>query len=130
MDINYNITTIYIKPNIIQDYTFIHFDSRFHLEQFIKINNNLSFGHRCCDHKGIKVHNISNEEINFLRKEFFKYINNNFNKKNNKKNIGECSICYDNKPIKTTKCNHLYCYECLESWYAIKKECPMCRAPL
>ena len=81
MDINYNITTIYIKPNNIQDYTFIHFDSRFHLEQFIKINNNLSFGHRCCDHKGIKVHNISNEEINFLKKEFFIFFYNNFNKK-------------------------------------------------
>ena len=102
MDINYNITTIYIKPNIIQDYTFIHFDSRVHLEQFIKINNNLSFGHRCCDNKGIKVNNISNQEINSLKKEFFKHINDNFNKKNNinKKNIGECSICYENKPIK------------------------------
>ncbi|MDA9216503.1 hypothetical protein N9O88_01620 [bacterium] len=126
MDININLKTIYIKANNIKDYTFIHFDSRFHLEQFIKINNKLLFGHKCCDGKGIKINHISNEELKSLKDTFLKNINNNFHKKN----IGECSICYENKLIKNTICNHQFCYECLGSWLKIKKECPMCRAYL
>ena len=128
MAINYEITTIYIKPNNIEDNTFIHFDSKYHLDLFINMNKNLSFGHKCCSDKGIKVNYISHEEINSLKKIFFEYIN---NKKNiSEKNKGECSICYDTKYLKKTVCNHSFCDECFQSWYNIKKECPMCRAPL
>ena len=96
------------------------------MKQFIKINNKLLFGHQCCHGKGIKINNISNEELKSLKDKFLKNINNNFHKKN----IGECSICYENKLIKNTICNHQFCYECLGSWLKIKKECPMCRAYL
>mgnify|MGYP003331178256 CR=1 FL=1 len=40
MDINYDLTTIYIKPQF-EDNTFIHFDSSSHLNQFIKYNNKI-----------------------------------------------------------------------------------------
>lgn len=126
MDININLNTIYVQPYQSEGYTFIHFDSSFLLEQFIKINNKQLFGHKCCHGKGIKINNISNEELKSLKDKFLKNINNNFHKKK----IGECSICYENKLIKNTICNHQFCYECLGSWLKIKKECPMCRAYL
>ena len=66
-----------------------------------------------------------------LKKDFLKYINNKSNKKNiSKENLGECSICYENKSLKNTTCNHSFCYGCYQSWTSIKKECPMCRRPL
>ena len=130
MDINYDLTTIYIKPQF-EDNTFIHFDSSSHLNQFIKYNKNLWYGHKCCSDKGIKVNNISNQEINLLKKDFLKYINHKSNKKKfSKENLGECSICYENKSLKNTTCNHSFCYGCYQSWTSIKKECPMCRRPL
>ena len=40
----------------------------------------------------------------------------------------QCIICYDNKWIVNTECNHKICISCL---FKIKKdECPYCRAKL
>ena len=42
----------------------------------------------------------------------------------------ECSICLDNiklKDLKTTKCNHHYHKECINTWTRTKRNCPLCR---
>lgn len=39
-----------------------------------------------------------------------------------------CSICFDTatEPV-VTKCGHLYCWPCLETWLKREPECPMCK---
>lgn len=42
----------------------------------------------------------------------------------------DCSICYQKKDLENriiTPCNHVFHQKCLESWTAIKKNCPYCR---
>ena len=42
-----------------------------------------------------------------------------------------CIICFNNIPedkLCRTNCNHIYCKECLHTWFDRGKvECPMCR---
>ena len=42
-----------------------------------------------------------------------------------------CIICFNNIPVESlckTNCNHIYCKECLHTWFDRGKiECPMCR---
>jgi hypothetical protein len=40
--------------------------------------------------------------------------------------VDECAICYENKVLETTKCNHTFCNDCL---FKIKT-CSMCRSKL
>lgn len=42
----------------------------------------------------------------------------------------ECSVCFNdikNEDLCKTDCNHLFCFECLNRWLEIKKDCPTCR---
>ena len=40
----------------------------------------------------------------------------------------ECAICYcHDKPFTITKCNHLFCKECLKTWLSQSVQCPSCR---
>ena len=39
----------------------------------------------------------------------------------------ECGICYTNKNILKTDCNHIFCSKCLSTWREIKNSCPICR---
>ena len=44
-----------------------------------------------------------------------------------------CSICQDdtlNNDFTRTKCNHLYCTQCLNTWLETRSTCPKCRAIL
>lgn len=42
-----------------------------------------------------------------------------------------CSICYETKDnMNLTKCNHLFCEECLVKWLKMNKKCPNCRTSL
>ena len=43
--------------------------------------------------------------------------------------VSECSICLINTPDSITKCNHYYCYECINKWYTKNNTCPICRKP-
>jgi len=42
-----------------------------------------------------------------------------------------CIICFNNIPVESlckTNCNHIYCKDCLHTWFDRGKiECPMCR---
>ena len=42
----------------------------------------------------------------------------------------ECIICLDNmivgNNIKALQCGHIYHYECINKWFNVKKECPIC----
>ncbi len=42
-----------------------------------------------------------------------------------------CIICFNNIPVESlckTNCNHIYCKECLHTWFDRGNiECPMCR---
>ena len=45
--------------------------------------------------------------------------------------VNECYICYENKGLLKTKCNHNFCLDCILKCYIfIKKECPYCRNEL
>ncbi len=39
----------------------------------------------------------------------------------------DCGICYTNKNILKTDCNHIFCSKCLSTWRQIKNSCPICR---
>ena len=39
----------------------------------------------------------------------------------------ECSICYNKNKLCNTICNHPFCYDCINTWYKINKNCPVCR---
>ncbi len=47
-----------------------------------------------------------------------------------KKDIENCSICYNDTPEIITKCNHQYCKECIETWMKRENICPYCRGGL
>ena len=42
----------------------------------------------------------------------------------------ECIICLDDMKIgdniKILKCGHIYHYKCINDWFKVKKECPIC----
>ena len=42
----------------------------------------------------------------------------------------ECIICLDDMKIsdhiKILKCGHIYHYKCINDWFEVKKECPIC----
>jgi len=39
-----------------------------------------------------------------------------------------CNICYEiNEQMITTRCNHLFCNDCLTTWTQNNNTCPMCR---
>lgn len=38
-----------------------------------------------------------------------------------------CGICYVSMSNVVTTCNHQFCYTCLNEWYNINTNCPMCR---
>ena len=42
----------------------------------------------------------------------------------------ECIICLDDMKIgdniKILKCGHIYHYKCINEWFNVKKECPIC----
>lgn len=45
-----------------------------------------------------------------------------------------CPVCFESltsnlKPI-TTRCGHLFCSECLESFIRISKKCPSCKSSI
>ena len=42
---------------------------------------------------------------------------------------GTCPICHDNlsEPTKL-HCKHIFCEECVSTWFDREKTCPMCRA--
>lgn len=46
-------------------------------------------------------------------------------------NFDDCSICHKKysigQEISITRCNHVYHEKCLNQWFAIKSECPLCR---
>ena len=42
----------------------------------------------------------------------------------------ECSICFDDineNDKKILNCNHVYHEECIEKWFSINHQCPLCR---
>jgi hypothetical protein len=39
----------------------------------------------------------------------------------------QCSVCYTNKNLFYTACNHNFCENCIKTWLEIKKNCPVCR---
>lgn len=50
---------------------------------------------------------------------------------------GDCPICQETPtaPVKTRKCGHVFCQDCLEFWWCTNTErdiitCPMCRADI
>lgn len=49
-----------------------------------------------------------------------------------KQKIIRCPICFHEvmSPKKSNNCRHVFCKFCLENWYKIKPNCPMCRAPI
>ena len=71
-------------------------------------------------------------------------INNNINKNIKNKEVekvyyfklkkdfenNECIICLDNmivgNNIKSLQCGHIYHYECINKWFNVRKECPVC----
>ncbi|KAG0236548.1 E3 ubiquitin ligase [Actinomortierella wolfii] len=43
----------------------------------------------------------------------------------------QCAVCVDYFAVPyTVECGHTFCYTCLHSWLAIRKECPTCRTKL
>ena len=42
----------------------------------------------------------------------------------------ECIICLDDMKIgdhiKILKCGHIYHHKCINEWFNVKKECPIC----
>ena len=42
-----------------------------------------------------------------------------------------CSICLNNIHNAATliSCQHAFCFECIESWFKLKKICPLCKSP-
>ena len=52
----------------------------------------------------------------------------NYNKIEEKLKSFDCPICYNNKPDVITKCNHLFCFNCIEKHYEKNNmNCPYCR---
>lgn len=48
--------------------------------------------------------------------------------KNKVKKIENCLICYENNSTILTKCNHFYCFNCIENHFYINdNRCPYCR---
>jgi hypothetical protein len=43
----------------------------------------------------------------------------------------KCSICKDpfEEPVKT-RCDHTFCYKCIEQWINTVNSCPICRSPI
>jgi hypothetical protein len=42
--------------------------------------------------------------------------------------MSTCPIClYDNPDYKLTICGHMFHQNCIDQWFAIKPECPLCR---
>ena len=42
--------------------------------------------------------------------------------------MSDCSICLDKiTNIFTTKCNHSFCNDCIDSWIRQHNNCPLCR---
>jgi hypothetical protein len=39
----------------------------------------------------------------------------------------DCNICLSVESNCKTKCNHEYCYDCINTWYSKNTTCPMCR---
>ena len=39
-----------------------------------------------------------------------------------------CMICLTNKSDIITQCDHIYCYDCIDIWLNINKNCPYCRS--
>lgn len=44
-----------------------------------------------------------------------------------------CSVCFELFEEKThvvilNRCNHIFCYECIEEWSTKKRTCPLCKA--
>ena len=41
-----------------------------------------------------------------------------------------CSICFEDineNDKKKTKCNHVYHEKCIDKWFSINHQCPLCR---
>lgn len=40
-----------------------------------------------------------------------------------------CPICLNIciLPAKPNKCMHIFCFNCINAWFSIKKRCPLCR---
>ena len=42
---------------------------------------------------------------------------------------GICPICHDNlKDATMLHCKHIFCEECVATWFDRERTCPMCRA--
>ena len=59
--------TYLISINKEKDGSFIHFDSISHLNKFVNIFNTLTYGHKCCGGKGIKIIGIADKETSDLK---------------------------------------------------------------
>ena len=45
----------------------------------------------------------------------------------------ECSICLEDielKDLEILSCNHKFHKECIDTWFRINKNCPMCKCDL
>ena len=46
----------------------------------------------------------------------------------NNSSKSECPICFSKTVLKRIpSCNHQICYNCLESWFRVSSQCPICR---
>jgi hypothetical protein len=43
------------------------------------------------------------------------------------KTSGECSVCYESGPAIQTRCGHIFCESCINTWTEKNITCPMCR---
>ena len=108
------------------EHNFIHFESCGETHLFKNTYNDLQYGHECCDGKGILVYNKTSCELNKLKKELF---SDNIKKKTFTKGIkDECVICYENKQLIKTVCEHSFCNGCISEWIQTNNTCPMCRS--
>jgi hypothetical protein len=41
-----------------------------------------------------------------------------------------CAICYGEKQMIQTECNHFFCRHCIHEWIKNNKSCPLCRKDL
>ena len=58
---------------------------------------------------------------------------NDFIRKKTLKTFDKCSICLNEiyeDDLKTTKCNHNFHLECIETWLVSNRKCPLCREKL
>lgn len=127
--VEYNITSADLDDNgnYYIEKNFIHFDNRAQARLFMTTYNNLSYGHTCCEGKGVLVLNITQCELNKLKKQLF---SDNVEKKRTyvKGKIGECGVCYDIKSLIKMNCSHSFCNDCISEWIKKSNTCPMCRA--